>query len=81
VTKDEFAEALRELGLAHSSALTAQLLGVSNRQIWYYLAGHCKVAKSVAVIVRLLLLLDRTGCPPAAVGRRLEPGDPGSPVS
>jgi hypothetical protein len=67
MTKEEFAVALRQLRLPHSAAMTERLLGINRRQILYSLAGRCRVAKSVAVICDLLLLMDRAGQPPEAV--------------
>jgi hypothetical protein len=81
MTREEFAEALRQLRLPHSSALTARLLGISARQVNYCLAGHCKVAKSVAVICRLLLLLDGAGFPPGAIDGVLAAPVPAKPAA
>jgi hypothetical protein len=71
MTKEQFAQALRELKLPHSAALTARLLGISRRQIFYGLSGRCPVSEPVAMVCRLLLMLDQTGQPPAAVDAAL----------
>jgi hypothetical protein len=47
MTKEQFAAALRELRLPHSSALTARLLGINKRQVFYCLSGRCKVSGAV----------------------------------
>jgi predicted transcriptional regulator len=56
MTKEEFAAALRELGLPPSSPRTAQLLGISNRQVFYYLSGRSPIGKPVERICRMLLV-------------------------
>jgi hypothetical protein len=67
MTKEQFAAALRELRLPHSSALTARLLGINKRQVFYCLSGRCKVSRSVAIICQLLLTLDAAGYRPQVI--------------
>jgi hypothetical protein len=67
MTKEEFAAALRELRLPHSSALTVRLLGINKRQIFNCLSGACRVSRPVAVTCRLLVIMDQAGHPPTAV--------------
>jgi hypothetical protein len=72
MTRDEFAMALRQLGLPHSSRLTARLLGVSTRQVFRWLAGRNQVTPSVGTMLALLLILNAGGLPPAAVWDMLQ---------
>jgi hypothetical protein len=88
MTKEQFANALRELRLPPSSKLAARLLGINNRQIFYVLAGHCRVARSVENLLGLLRELDRGGVPPAEALRLIErrfpkpvPGISASPIA
>jgi predicted transcriptional regulator len=55
MTKEEFAAALRELRLPPSAPRTARLLGISNRQVFYYLSGRSPVSNTVQIILALYL--------------------------
>jgi hypothetical protein len=67
-----FRSLMRELGLTHGGTMAAELLGVSNRQIFYYLAGTHAVPATVANILHLLLMLRAVSLPPEAVAVALE---------
>lgn len=53
----EYLGALATLGLSRNSALTARLLGVSQRQLSNYANGHCPIPGPVARLIRVLALI------------------------
>lgn len=53
MTAHEYAEAIQQLGLSHSSA--GPVLGITPRQSQRYAAGKQQVAVPVAKLLRLLL--------------------------
>jgi hypothetical protein len=58
--------------LAHQSRQTERLLGKTGRMIAHYLAGSHPVDESVAIIVRLLVILCQAGASPTAIDARLQ---------
>ena len=70
MTTDELASAMAELRLRHDAPFTRAMLGVSGRQIRYYLAGHTPIPTRLENLILILLWCQRTGLPPAAVAAR-----------
>ena len=69
MTGGELTSAMAELRLRHDAPFTRAMLGVSGRQIRYYLAGHTPIPARLDAIIMVLLALNRIGIPPTTVAR------------
>ena len=67
MTREEFSRALADLGLSRSAALTARLLGITTRHVYYLAAGRSPVPGSVARVLALLAWAQTLGVSPEAV--------------
>lgn len=76
MTAAEFRVALETLGLAVQSRQSERLFGKSGRMLAHYAAGSYSVDASVAVIMRLLLMLSQAGVSMTAIDVRLQHGEP-----
>lgn len=55
MSREEYLNALKELGLRHASQLTSAKLGVSLRQAQKYASGKARVPKSIALLIQCYL--------------------------
>jgi hypothetical protein len=67
MTREEFRDALAALGLSHSGRLTAAVLGISTRHVFYVAAGRWPVPPAVGNLLLALLRLDSLGVTPEDV--------------